>query len=75
MADAAEGMMRMVLIGWTIGRGLGRLASPSKKNSEEVAGVVFATEVLQENGIDDSGNGVREKTRRLCGGLCSSRGK
>lgn len=48
LADAAEGMMRMVLIGWMIGRGLGRLASPSKTNTEEVARVLFATVVLRE---------------------------
>jgi hypothetical protein len=48
LADAAEGMIRMVLIRWTIGRGLDRLASPLKKNTKEVARVVFATEVLQE---------------------------
>jgi hypothetical protein len=46
LADAAEGMIRMVLIRRTIGRGLGRLASPLKKNTKEVARVVFAPEVL-----------------------------
>jgi len=43
LADAAEGMMRMVLVGWTIGR---RFVSLSTKNTEEVTKVVLGTEVL-----------------------------